>query len=325
MAGRFGPYVKFGAVNATLPRDKAPEELTVDEAIALIAARAAKGGGGRKPAQAAASKAAKRATKTPAKGPRKRRPKHRPSAPQESRGRCRGRLIGQARASRSLPGCPPRLSYWNSCRRAAARPVSAKSRAPSTIKGGDRIALKAMLKGLADSGKLARRHRRLIDTSTLPPIAAVEIVGLDPDGELIGVPLEWDETVLGKPPRILIEAGTGSSREDMQPPARGDRILAKIEPTSDPVWPFKARIVRRLSDPVSAYWAFSASPRDTARASFRSTRRRAMIFGCSPATRTARATANSFPPRSAATLAADSRQRGFASASATWKISATSR
>ncbi len=116
------------------------------------------------------------------------------------------------------------------------------------IKGGDRIALKAMLKGLADSGKLARRHRRLIDTSTLPPITAIEVVGIDPDGELIGVPLEWDETVLGKPPRILIESASGSSREDMQPPARGERILAKIEPTSDPAWPFKARIVRRLSD-----------------------------------------------------------------------------
>ncbi|MFO0992990.1 MAG: ribonuclease R [Hyphomicrobiales bacterium] len=116
------------------------------------------------------------------------------------------------------------------------------------IKGSDRIALKAMLKDLANQGKIARRHRRLIDTSTLPPIAAVEVVGVDPDGELIGVPLEWDETVLGKPPRILIEAGAGSSREDMQPPARGERILAKIEPTSDPAWPFKARIVRRLAD-----------------------------------------------------------------------------
>jgi DNA topoisomerase-1 len=67
MSGRFGPYVKYGAVNATLPRDKPPEELTVEEAIALIAARAAKGGGGRKPARASNGKAAKRATKEPAK------------------------------------------------------------------------------------------------------------------------------------------------------------------------------------------------------------------------------------------------------------------
>jgi len=116
------------------------------------------------------------------------------------------------------------------------------------IKGGDRIALKAMLKSLADTGKLARRHRRLIDTSALPPITAVEVVGLDPDGELIGIPLEWDETVLGKPPRILIEAGKTTSREELRPPARGEQILAKIEATGDPAWPFKARIVRRLAE-----------------------------------------------------------------------------
>ncbi len=75
MAGRFGAYVKHGAVNATLPRDKAPEELTVEEAIALIAARAAKGGGGgRKPSRGASGKTAKRAAKSPsaAKAPAKR-------------------------------------------------------------------------------------------------------------------------------------------------------------------------------------------------------------------------------------------------------------
>ena len=39
MSGRYGPYVKFGKVNATLPKDKDPEQLTVDEAVALIAER----------------------------------------------------------------------------------------------------------------------------------------------------------------------------------------------------------------------------------------------------------------------------------------------
>jgi DNA topoisomerase-1 len=74
MSGRFGPYVKYGAVNATLPRDKPPEELTVEEAIALIAARAAKGGGGRKPSRGASGKTAKRAAKAPSatKAPAKR-------------------------------------------------------------------------------------------------------------------------------------------------------------------------------------------------------------------------------------------------------------
>ncbi|WP_421998971.1 type I DNA topoisomerase [Reyranella sp.] len=48
--GRYGPYVKHGGVNATVPRDLKVEELTLDQAVALLAERAAKGGG-KKPAR----------------------------------------------------------------------------------------------------------------------------------------------------------------------------------------------------------------------------------------------------------------------------------
>jgi len=40
--GRYGPYVSHNGVNATLPNDKTPDTITLDEAIALIDARAAK-------------------------------------------------------------------------------------------------------------------------------------------------------------------------------------------------------------------------------------------------------------------------------------------
>ena len=38
--GRYGPYVSHNGVNATLPADKTPESITLEEAAALIDARA---------------------------------------------------------------------------------------------------------------------------------------------------------------------------------------------------------------------------------------------------------------------------------------------
>ena len=42
--GRYGPYVNFGKINATLPKGKEPASVTLEEALELIAAKAAKGG-----------------------------------------------------------------------------------------------------------------------------------------------------------------------------------------------------------------------------------------------------------------------------------------
>ena len=44
MPGRYGPYVKWEKVNATIPKDVDPETVTMDMAVELIAEREAKGG-----------------------------------------------------------------------------------------------------------------------------------------------------------------------------------------------------------------------------------------------------------------------------------------
>jgi DNA topoisomerase-1 len=57
LSGRYGPYVKHESVNANLARGADPQTLTLDAAVALLAARegktGGKRGGGRKPVRAA--------------------------------------------------------------------------------------------------------------------------------------------------------------------------------------------------------------------------------------------------------------------------------
>jgi len=84
--GRYGPYARHGKINATLPKGVTTDEITLEQALELIAAKAAKGGTGKaktvkkpavkKPAaKKPAAKAAKPAkAKTAAKKPAAKKP-----------------------------------------------------------------------------------------------------------------------------------------------------------------------------------------------------------------------------------------------------------
>jgi len=77
--GRYGPYVSHNGVNATLPSDKTPENVSLEDAVALIDAKSG---------SAAPKRAARRSRKSAA--PKPRRPKSR------------------ALASAPAPAAPPR-------------------------------------------------------------------------------------------------------------------------------------------------------------------------------------------------------------------------
>ena len=68
MKGRYGPYVSDGDVNATLPREMDPMTVTLDQAVALIAERIAKGGG-KRPKKTKAGAKSKAKPKAAAKKP----------------------------------------------------------------------------------------------------------------------------------------------------------------------------------------------------------------------------------------------------------------
>src|SRR5262249_17786362 len=109
-SGRYGPYVSHDSVNATLPKDKTPETVTLEEALPLLAARAAQiaAGGGRRPfargktakSGKAAGKAARGATTKPAVLEKSAK---QAKEPREARGEAKGKTTRAAAPKKAGP------------------------------------------------------------------------------------------------------------------------------------------------------------------------------------------------------------------------------
>jgi len=69
-AGRYGPYVEHGKIRATLPKSVEPESLTLEEALELLSAKAAKGTPAKKTTGTKTAASKKTAAKTAATTPK---------------------------------------------------------------------------------------------------------------------------------------------------------------------------------------------------------------------------------------------------------------
>ena len=117
-----------------------------------------------------------------------------------------------------------------------------------SVRGSDRIALKQMLTEMADDGLLSGNRKGFKERGKMPPVAVLEIVARDADGELIGEPAVWDASE-GERPRVLVLAARGSARAGDPALGQGDRILARITRLEDvdvSGYRYEAQPIKRL-------------------------------------------------------------------------------
>ena len=137
--GRYGHYVKHGGINATVPRDLKPEELTLDQAVSLLAERAAKGRrqeAGARQEGAAQGESQRRGRRRAGQRHNQRQRKETQNCQEEIRAQAQGRQ-GQDRApaphrNRWLRAkSRPATNCWLSSATAPRRSASARSPAPA--------------------------------------------------------------------------------------------------------------------------------------------------------------------------------------------------
>ncbi|MEJ6404445.1 ribonuclease R [Yoonia sp. 2307UL14-13] len=107
------------------------------------------------------------------------------------------------------------------------------------IKGAARIELKRLLRELQDDGKLTKRRSSYRDTEELPPVAVLQVVGPDENGDLFARPLEWKGQ--GAEPRILMML-----RDSDPALGEGDRILARLTVDATEDHSHTGRMIRRI-------------------------------------------------------------------------------
>ncbi len=114
------------------------------------------------------------------------------------------------------------------------------------IKGNDKIGLKALLKEMSEEGAIVRGRKKVRRTGKLPPVTVIEIAGHDSDGELYGLPVDWEEAE-GAAPKVLI-AHDGPRHERIGSAGSGDRLLCRIEALGeDDGYRYLARPIKKLA------------------------------------------------------------------------------
>ncbi len=96
------------------------------------------------------------------------------------------------------------------------------------LKGQEKIALKRLLKDMAEEGLIDGRKSAYHRMGGIPKVTVLRIVEIE-DGEPIAEPDNWDPEAPGKPPRLTVKEAKGRGVKRAPALKVGDRVLSRTE------------------------------------------------------------------------------------------------
>lgn len=126
------------------------------------------------------------------------------------------------------PGLPTReqvLDFIQSSDTPAGKREIAKA---FGLKGQEKIALKALLKDMAEEGLIDGRKTAYHRMGGVPKVTVLRVVDIE-DGEPVAIPDNWDPEAPGEPPRLILKESKGRGTKRAAALKRGDRVLARTE------------------------------------------------------------------------------------------------
>ncbi len=134
---------------------------------------------------------------------------------------------------RSIPGLPSReqvLEFVQTSDKPAGKREIARA---FGLKGQEKIALKRLLKDMAEEGLIDGKKTAFHRMGGVPRVTVLRVIDID-DGEAFAIPDNWEPDDATPPPRLrLIERKQGSKQGKGRQAALkvGDRVLARTEET----------------------------------------------------------------------------------------------
>ncbi|MEM9169164.1 MAG: ribonuclease R [Pseudomonadota bacterium] len=117
------------------------------------------------------------------------------------------------------------------------------------VKGSDRTALRMLLKDMEAAGELERTGPKRVGVAgTVPPVAPVDVVSVNDDGDLGADFVAWRGD--GAPPSVTIPAREAARRKP--PVGVGDRVLARLRKSDAGL---RAEIIKTIGKGASQFLA----------------------------------------------------------------------